>query len=452
MGITGETQGVIVQKYGGSSVANAAGIRRVAQRVAETQASGHQVVAVVSAMGDTTDELLDLAASVSPDPPARELDTLLRTGELVSAALLAIALADLGVDVRTFTGSEAGLITDDFHGRARIIEVNPRRVRACLRNGQVAVVAGFQGRSRKGKTVTTLGRGGSDLTAVALAAALDASVCEIYTDVDGIYTADPRIVPNARKINVLASEEMLEFAAAGAKVLHLRCIEYARRFGVPIHVRSSFVQKRGTMILPGRDNPLSNAHAGEQTLVSGVESVNSAAQVTVAGIPVCSRSAARVLQELAASGLKIEMIAQNQREADSEFADITFTLPSVEVSAAIAALETAQSCIGFEALYHNDEVGKVSLTGLGMRSSPTTFSTFYKALSDAGISPEIFSISELCIAAVTRADELADAVRALQIAFGLVPRQEESVGDRAQDRLPSFVAQAVASTRPRASV
>ncbi|MCW2131473.1 aspartate kinase [Arthrobacter sp. VKM Ac-2550] len=449
VGTAGHSKNVIVQKYGGSSVADAAGIRRVAQRVAETQASGHQVVAVVSAMGDATDDLLDLAASVSPHPPARELDTLLTTGELVSAALLAIALADLGADVRTFTGSAAGLITDDFHGKARIVDVDPRRIRACLKNGQIAVVAGFQGRSRKGKTVTTLGRGGSDLTAVALAAALGASVCEVYTDVDGIYTADPRIVPNARKIDVLASEEMLEFAASGAKVLHLRCIEYARRFGVPIHVRSSFAQKQGTMILPSLDQHHSEAQAGEQTLVSNVASVNSAAQVTVAGIPDCSRTAARLLQDLAAAGLSIEMLAQNPRDASTELADITFTLPSAEVPAAIAALDAAQSRIGFEALHHNDEVGKVSLTGLGMRSSPTAFSTFFQALADAGISPEIISISELCIAAVTPANQLADAVRALQIAFGLTPPEEEVAADPHARHTSPVRVQAAASTGQR---
>ncbi len=448
MEMAAPSQNVMVQKFGGSSVADAAGIRRAARRVAETQASGYQVVAVVSAMGDTTDELLDLATSISPRPHARELDTLLTTGELVSAASLAIALADLGVDVRTFTGSEAGLITDDRHGKARITDVDPRLIRACLKRGQIAVLAGFQGRSHNGEAVTTLGRGGSDLTAVALAAALGASVCEIYTDVDGIYTADPRIVSNARKIDVLASEEMLEFAASGAKVLHLRCIEYARRFGVPIHVRSSFVHKQGTMILPSLDQPDADAHAGEQTLVSDVASANSAAQVTVAGIPDCSKTTARLFQVLAASGLNIEMIGQNPREAGAELADITFILPAAEVRAAIAALNAAQGRLGFETLYHNDEMGRVSLTGLGMRSSPTAFHTFFKALTDAGISLEMISISELCIVAVTPAHQLAEAVRALQMAFGLAPPEKEVATEPNAGATSAARVQSVSSTGP----
>ena len=434
MKTTDPAPNVIVQKYGGSSVADAAGIRRAAKRVVEAQVSGYQVVVVVSAMGDTTDELLDLAASISPHPGARELDTLLTTGELVSAALLAIALADLGADVRTFTGSEAGLITDGCHGKACITDVDPRRIRACLERGQIAVVAGFQGISSTDRTVTTLGRGGSDLTAVALAAALG-SVCEIYTDVDGIYTADPRIVPRARKFEVLASEQMLELAASGAKVLHLRCIEYARRFGVPIHVRSSFVQKRGTVILPnldqfGPDAFGPDAQAGERTVVSSVASSNSAARITVTGVPDRSTTTAKFLQDLSASGLHIEMIARNPQGGGARLSDITFTLPSTELPAAIGVLNAAQSQVGFEALHHADEMGRVSLNGLGMRSSPAPFHTFFKALTEAGISVGMISMSELSIVAATPADQLADAVRALETAFGLTPPLGEAATEQ----------------------
>lgn len=445
MGITGPSANVVVQKYGGSSVADAAGIRRAAQRVADTQAAGFQVVAVVSAMGDTTDELLELASSVSSRPHARELDSLLTTGELVSAALLAIALADLGTDAHTFTGGEAGLITDERHGQACITDVDPHHIRSCLTRGQVPVVAGFQGRSRKANRATTLGRGGSDLTAVALAAALG-SVCEIYTDVDGVYTADPRVVPKARKIDVLASEQMLELAASGAKVLHLRCIEYARRFGVPIHVRSSFRSRPGTMILPSFDQAHAEAGAGEQTLVSEVASANSAAQVTVAGIPDCSWTTARLLQDLAASGLNVDMIAQNPRDAGADSADITFTLPATELPRAIAALDAAQSRLGFESMHHRDEMGRVSLTGLGMRSSPTAFHTFFKALTDAGISPEMISMSGLSIVAATRANQLADAVRALEMAFDLTPPEQDAAPEPNAGDNPAARVQAVAST------
>lgn len=423
MGMTGPATNVLVQKYGGSSVADPAGIKRAAQRIYDAQASGYQVVAVVSAMGDTTDELLDLAASISPHPRARELDTLMTTGELVSAALLAIALADLGADVRTFTGTEAGLITDDRHGKARITDVKPRRIQACLERGQIAVVAGFQGISGNEGVVTTLGRGGSDLTAVALAAALGC-VCEIYTDVDGIYTADPRIVPRARKLDVLSSEEMLELAASGAKVLHLRCIEYARRFGVPIHVRSSFVQKRGTMIMPNVHRQAVDAKPGERTLISGVESSNSAARITVAGVPDCSQTIGQVLMDLAASGVHVEMVARHPRATEANLADVTLTLPAAELRAAIAALAADRNRIGFEALQHNDEMGRVWLNGLGMRSCPDPFHTFFKALNHAGISVELVSMSELSIAAAVPAEQLTEAVNALKAAFDLTPPEQ----------------------------
>ncbi|WP_246018552.1 aspartate kinase [Arthrobacter crusticola] len=407
-----------MQKYGGSSVADAAGILRAARRIAETRAAGNRVVAVVSAMGDTTDDLLDLADAISTRPHPRSLDALIATGELVSIAALALALTDLGEDVTTFTGSEAGLITDNLHGRARILDVRPGRITTCLERGGIAVVAGFQGRTGRKKSLTTLGRGGSDLTAVALAAALGASICEIYTDVDGVYTADPRVVPTARKIDVISSEEMLEFAASGAKILHLRCVEYARRFGVPIHVRSSFAQHRGTLILPSFDRQPGEP-AREQPVISEVIGVNSSARITVFGVSEGSDTTARIVHDLTGSGLNLEMIIKSSRSAGSGRTDISFTIPAAEASTAMKALESARTDITFQGIDINEHVGRVSVVGLGMRSSPHVFSTFFRALSDAGIHMELVEISEICIAAVTRAGQLDAAVGAVRRAFGL---------------------------------
>ena len=384
-------------------------------------------------MGDTTDELCDLAASVSTRPRPRELDALLSTGENISAALLAIALADLGTIARVFTGSRAGIITDDVHGKARITHLKPSRLRASLERGEIPIVAGFQGRTRKSKEVTTLGRGGSDLTAVAIAAALDAGVCEIYTDVDGVYTADPRVVSTARKIDVLSSEEMLELAASGSKVLHLRCVEYARRFGVPIHVRSSFVPDTGTLILPGSRIRVGGP-AKEQAVIAGVASVNSTAQITVSGVPEQSATAAVVFQALAASGLTAAAIVQNARARASGLSDLTFTLPAHEASDALATLSAARSAIGYQDLHHED-VGTVSLTGLGMRSSPEIFCSFFNALAHAGIDTLMTEISETCVAAVTRASQLNDAVRVLRQAFGLASDGEAAPRDSVRERL-----------------
>ncbi|MCU1533516.1 MAG: aspartate kinase [Arthrobacter sp.] len=408
---------VIVQKFGGSSLADAAGIRRAAGRIAATRRNGYRVVAVVSAMGDTTDELCDLAAEVAARPHPGGLDALLSLGELVSSALLAIALADLGQAPRTFTGRTAGLITDNVHGKARITNVRPDRVRAALAAGEVPIVAGFQGRTKKGKTVTTLGRGGSDLTAVALAAALGAGMCEIYTDVDGVFTADPRIVPSARKIGVLSSEEMLEFAASGCRVLHLRCVEYARRFGIPIHVRSSFVPEIGTLILPGLDRHPFRKPVREQPVVTAVAGVNSAAKITVAGIPESPQSMADLFDVLSRAGVSVQTIVQNT--AGAERSDVAFILAAAQARPALAVLQAAQKTIGFEGLQHDGEVGRVSVTGLGMRSSPQVFSTFLNALSGAGIDPDLVEISETRIEAITGTDRLADAENAVRAAFGM---------------------------------
>lgn len=423
---------VIVQKFGGSSLADPSGILRAAQRIAKTRENGYQVVAVVSAMGDTTDELYDLAADVSPRPRPSDLDALLSTGELVSSALLAIALADLGQAPVTFTGSMAGLITDNVHGKAQITDVRPDRIRTCLARGEVPIVAGFQGRTKKGKKITTLGRGGSDLTAVALAAALGAGICEIYTDVDGVYTADPRIVPRARKIGVLSSEVMLEFAASGCKVLHLRCVEYARRFGIPIHVRSSFVPELGTLILPGLDGHPFRKPVKEQPVVTGVGGVNSAAKVIVIGVPDEPGSMARLFQVLSHSGVNVQTIVQNAADSGSRRSDVALIVPATQAAPALAVLDAAHGSIGFQGLQHDGEVGRVSITGVGMRSSPDVFCTFLWTLSEAGIDLDLVEISETYVAAITRSERLEDAERAVRLAFGVAPAAEETSRSRSR--------------------
>ncbi len=420
---------LIVQKYGGSSVADAAGIKRVARRVVETQRAGNEVVVVVSAMGDTTDELLDLASEVAGRPPARELDMLMTAGERISMALLAMAIHDQGGVAQSFTGSQAGMITDGIHGKARIIDVDPHRVRTALDKGNVAIVAGFQGMSRQTQEITTMGRGGSDTTAVALAAALDADVCEIYTDVDGVYTADPRVVSSARKIDRISSEEMLEMAASGAKILHLRCVEYARRFGLPIHVRSSFSDHEGTWVLPSPDDKIkiSEGVALEQPIISGVAHDRSEAKVTVVGVPDIPGKAAEIFGIIAGAHSNIDMIVQNISTRGTGRTDISFTLPMVEGVEALDALRAAQDSVGFDSLIYDDEIGKLSLIGAGMRSNPGVSYRFFKALSDAGVNIDLISTSEIRISVVTRADLLDTAVRAVHQAFDLDGQDEVTV-------------------------
>ncbi|MGC5048369.1 aspartate kinase [Micrococcus porci] len=420
---------LIVQKFGGSSVADAEGIQRVARRIVATQQAGNQVCVVVSAMGDTTDELLDLAAELTADAPAREMDILLSAGERISMSLLAMAIDAQGVPARSFTGSQAGMMTDAAYGRARIIEVNPHRVRAALDEGAVAIVAGFQGMSRESKDITTMGRGGSDTTAVALAAALGADVCEIYTDVDGVYSADPRVVSSARKLPQLSSEETLELAASGAKVLHLRSVEYARRFGVPIHVRSSFSDHEGSWIMPDPNDTihLKEGAPMEQPIVAGVAHDRSEAKVTIVGVPDVPGKAAEIFRVIAESAVNIDMIVQNVSRQDSGRTDISFTLPIVEGKAAIEALRAAQESIGFEEIVPNKEIGKLSLIGAGMRSNPGISATFFKALSDAGVNVDLISTSEIRISVVTSEDKLDDAVRAVHTAFGLDTDVEATV-------------------------
>ncbi len=410
---------LIVQKYGGSSVSDAQAVKRVAKRIAEAKRAGNDLVVVVSAMGDTTDELLDLAAQVTPLPPQRELDILLTAGERISMALLAMAINNLGVKAKSFTGQQAGVITDAVHGRAHIVDVVPHRIRETIEKGQVAIVAGFQGVTSDTNDVTTLGRGGSDTTAVALAAGLGADVCEIYTDVDGVFTADPRIVPTARKLERVTYEEMLELAASGAKVLALRSVEYARRYKVPIHVRSSFSTHPGTLVI--------EEEAMEQPIISGVAHDRSQAKVTVVGVPDVPGKAAQIFQVVATAGANIDMIVQNVSMARTGLTDISFTLPASDGAMATAALRGVQSEIGFESLQYDDTIGKLSLIGAGMKSHPGVSARLFGALSAAGINIEMISTSEIRISVVTRADSLDEAVRAVHTAFELDVESGEAV-------------------------
>jgi aspartate kinase len=420
--------GLVVQKYGGSSVADATSIKRVATRIVEAKKAGHDVCVVVSAMGDTTDELIDLAEQVSPMPPGRELDMLLTAGERISMALLAMAITDLGVEARSFTGSQAGVITTSSHGKARIINITPGRIQGALDEGAVAIVAGFQGVSPDTKDITTLGRGGSDTTAVALAAALDAEVCEIYTDVDGVFSADPRIVPSARRLSYITYEEMLEFAAAGAKVLHLRCVEYARRYALPIHVRSSFSQREGTWVVADPSAvPTSKGETVEQPIISGVAHDRSEAKVTVVGVPDKPGEAAMIFEALADAEVNIDMIVQNVSTAATARTDISFTMPHTDTGHAVAALQRSKDAIGFTDLRVDDQIGKVSLVGAGMRTNAGISATFFRALSDAGVNVEMISTSEIRISVITRADALDAAVAAIHTAFGLDGVEEEAV-------------------------
>ncbi len=404
---------LVVQKYGGSSVADATSIKRVAQRIVDTQRAGNQVTVVVSAMGDSTDELLDLAEQVSPDPPGRELDMLLTAGERISMALLAMAISDLGAEARSYTGSQAGLITDRYHGQARIIDVTPGRIQAALDDGAIPIVAGFQGVAQDTKDITTLGRGGSDTTAVALAAALNADVCEIYTDVDGVFSADPRVVPAARQVPYITYEEMLELAAHGAKVLHLRCVEYARRFDVPLRVRSSFTDKPGTLVV----HEIEESIAMEQPIISGVSQDLSEAKVTVTNVPDKPGMAALIFETLADIGINLDMIVQNV-SADG-ITDITFTLPIADADKATTALQAQAATIGFGALFTDPDIAKVSLVGAGMRTHPGVSATFFRTLAEAGVNVEMISTSEIRISVVTRKASAGAAVKALHTAFGL---------------------------------
>ena len=415
--------GLIVQKYGGSSVADAAGLKRVANRIVAAKRDGNQVVVVVSAMGDTTDELIDLAEQITPIPQGRELDMLLTAGERISMALLAMAINNLGHEALSFTGSQAGVITTSAHGRARIIDVTPGRIKEALDTGAIAIVAGFQGISQDTKDVTTLGRGGSDTTAVALAAALDADVCEIYTDVDGVFSADPRVVPAARKLKSVTYDEMLELAASGAKVLHLRCVEYARRYNLPIHVRSSFTTNEGTWVV--KDHP--EGGAMEQAIISGIAHDKSEAKITIVGVPDRTGVAARIFQAIADADINIDMIVQNVSAAATGLTDISFTLPKAEGAGATAILQKLQGEVGFASIQYDDQIGKLSLVGAGMRSHPGVTATFFGALSDAGVNIEMISTSEIRISIICRETDLERGAKAAHTAFALDADQNEAV-------------------------
>ncbi len=405
--------GLIVQKYGGSSVSDAEGMKRVAARIVATKRAGNQVVVVVSAMGDTTDELIDLANQITPMPAGRELDMLLTAGERISMALLAMAISNLGHEARSFTGSQAGVITDSVHGRARIIDITPGRIQEALKEGAIAIVAGFQGISQDTKDVTTLGRGGSDTTAVALAAALDADVCEIYTDVDGVFSADPRVVVTARKLKSVTYEEMLELAASGAKVLHLRCVEYARRYEMPIHVRSSFSTNEGTWVV--KNHP--EGDTMEQAIISGIAHDKSEAKITIVGVPDRTGVAARIFQSVADADINIDMIVQNVSAAATGLTDISFTLPKSEGATATAILQKIQGEVGFASIQYDDQIGKLSLVGAGMRSHPGVTATFFAAMSEAGVNIEMISTSEIRISIICRATDVERGVRAAHTAF-----------------------------------
>jgi aspartate kinase len=405
---------LIVQKYGGTSVADAPRIRHVADRVVATKQAGNDVVVVVSAMGDTTDDLVALANKVSANPPPRELDMLLTAGERISMALLAIAIAERAVTAKSFTGSQAGIITDTLHGKARILDVRAGRISEALGQGHVVIVAGFQGVSTD-HDVTTLGRGGSDTTAVALAAALGAASCEIYTDVDGVYTADPRLVPEARKLHVVSYEEMLEMAASGARVLMLRCVEYARRYGIPLHVRSSFTEASGTWVREEDERM-------EKAIISGVPHDTSEAKVTIIRVPDRPGIAAKIMRGVAENGINVDMIVQNVSHGGTT--DISFTVPKSDLSGAMVVLEKLASEVAAADVVADSDIAKVSLVGAGMRSNPGVAAAMFEALADAGVNIEMISTSTIRISCVIRSSEVATAVRAIHDRFHLSDEAE----------------------------
>lgn len=416
--------GIVVQKYGGSSLSDAASVKRVARRIVQAKKAGHDVVVVVSAMGDTTDDLIDLAEQVSPRPPAREMDMLLTAGERISMAVVSMAINDLGFSARSFTGSQAGVITDAVHGKAKIIDVTPGRIVEAIGNGHIVIVAGFQGVSGDTKEITTLGRGGSDTTAVALAAALRADVCEIYTDVDGVFSADPRIVPAARKLDRVSYEEMLEMAASGAKILHLRCVEYARRYDIPIHVRSSFSTLEGTWVIDPADTKEEDM---EHAIIAGVAHDRSEAKITVVGVPDKVGEAARIFETLAGVEVNIDMVVQNVSAAATGLTDISFTLPRADGQTAMGALARLQEEIGYEKLLFDDQVGKVSLIGAGMRSHPGITAKFFSALASAGVNIGMISTSEIRISVIVEESQVEAAVQAAHTAFDLDATEVEAV-------------------------
>ena len=406
---------LIVQKYGGSSVSDADKIKHVAARVLAAQAEGNDVCVVVSAMGDTTDELIDLAESVTQDMEGnREMDILLTAGERISMALLAMAIKEQGGKAMSFTGYQAGISTDSEHGSARIWKIDPSRISSALDAGNVAVIAGFQGFSFENGDTTTLGRGGSDTTAVALAAALKADVCEIYSDVDGVYTADPRIVPRARKLAQIDLDSMLELSSSGAKILYIRAVEFARRHAVPLRVRSTFSADPGTLVYTPKQG-----EEMEEPVVSGVATDNTQSKITVIGLPDRPGKAAEIFQIVAEAGANIDMIVQNVSTTENHLSDISFTLPHSDRHKVVEALKANQEKVGFENVTYDDEIGKLSIVGAGMKTSSGVSAKLFGALAKAGINIEMISTSEIRISVVTRADQLKEATRVVHSAFEL---------------------------------
>jgi aspartate kinase len=399
---------LLVQKYGGTSLGDAYRISKVARRVVAAADAGNEVCVVVSAMGHTTDQLLALAEQVSAQPHTRELDMLLSAGERISMAMLSMAIIELGRDALSLTGPQAGIVTDARHGRARVLDVRPRRLVEALREDKIAIVAGFQGRST-GRDVTTLGRGGSDMTAVALAAALRADVCEIYTDVDGVYTADPRLVPEARKLSALSYEEMLELSACGSRVLMLRSVEVARTHEIPVHVRSSFTEDEGTWIVKEVEM--------EQAIISGIAHDSSEAKVTILGVPDRPGIAARVFRPLANSDVRVDMIVQNV--SAEGITDISFTLPEEELPGVEPILAAVGEEVGSKGVVVDADIAKISLVGAGMKSDSSVVADMFDALADEGINIEIISTSSIRISCVIRAALLERAVRVVHERFGL---------------------------------
>ena len=400
---------LIVQKYGGTSVADPDRIRAVAENIAFTKRHGNDVIVVPSAMGKATDNLIKLANDVSSTQPGRELDMLITTGERVSMALLCMALADLGIEAKSFTGSQAGIITDTVHTKAKIIEVKGDRVREALADGKVCVVAGFQGISTD-KEITSLGRGGSDTTAVALAAALNADSCEIYTDVTGVFTADPRIVPQARKLVHVNFDEMLEMAGAGSKVLALRSVEFARNHNVPIHVRSAFTWEHGTWVTSQEPNM-------EDPIISGVVTDVSEAKVTVVAVPDRPGISAALFEPLAAANVNVDMIVQNTSHQGTT--DISFTMPKADFATAEAIVARVAAEIGAAGVEHDASIAKISLVGAGMKTSPGIAAKMFRTLADESVNIQMISTSTIRISVVTNAADLERAARALHTAFGL---------------------------------
>ncbi len=399
---------LVVQKYGGTSVADPERIKAVADHIVATRRAGSDVVVVVSAMGSTTDELERLAYEVSPAPSARELDMLLTAGERISMALLCMAIIDRGDHAVSFTGSQAGILTDTSHGRAKIVEVRGDRLRETLATGAVAVVAGFQGVSTA-SDITTLGRGGSDTTAVALAAVLGADVCEIYTDVAGVYTADPRVVPGARRLGQVSYEEMLDLSATGGRVLALRSVEFARNYHVPVHVRSSFTWEAGTLV--GEEETM------EQAIISGVTHDVSEAKVTIARVPDRPGVAAKLFRTLADESVNVDMIVQNVSSAGHT--DISVTVPREELQRTRKVMESVVSDLEAEGVMHDADIGRVSLVGAGMKTHPGVAAQMFEVLAGEGINIEMISTSSIRISCVVAARDVEPAVRALHDAFRL---------------------------------